>query len=124
MDLATAVTCISYNHITSPASMSVEATKPVEETPVVEPTTTKPLPEHPEHSVAPVDAPAAAPMETTEATPAAIEQPAGAIIPEEPKKDETVVEAIPASEGVLGYKEPKLFKYVLICLGCFSSVWH
>lgn len=88
--------------------MSVEAPKPVEETPVIE--ATKALPEQPETSVGPVDAPAAPP---TEATPAAAEEPvaaATATSTEEPKKDEAVVEAAPASEGVLGYKEPTFFK--------------
>jgi len=95
--------------------MSVETSKPVEETPVVE----KALPEHPETNTTPADTSAAAPHEiptdftlgttepegaeehnnatTTTSTPAA-----------EPAKDETVVDAIPASEGVLGYKEPTL----------------
>ncbi|KAJ9607955.1 hypothetical protein H2200_008034 [Cladophialophora chaetospira] len=89
--------------------MSVDAVKPVEETPVVEPTT-KPLPEHPETSTAPVGTPTAAPAETIEATPAATEEPVVAATAEEPKKDEAVVEAVPASEGVLGYKEPTFFK--------------
>lgn len=87
--------------------MSVDASKPGEETPVVD-TTIKALPEQPEASTAATETPAA-PAETTEATPAAAEEPAAATT-EEPKKDETVVEAVPASEGVLGYKEPTFFK--------------
>ncbi len=86
--------------------MSVEAPKPVEETPVVD--TTKPLPEQPEAAIVPTETPAA-PTETPEATPAVAEEPA-APATEELKKDETVVEAVPASEGVLGYKEPTFFK--------------
>ena len=88
--------------------MSVEAPKPVEETPVVEPT--KALPEQPEASITPVDTPAAV---SAEGAPAA-EEPvaaAAAATTEEPKKDDTAVEAVPASEGVLGYKEPTFFKY-------------
>ena len=99
--------------------MSVEAPKPVEETPVVEPT--KPLPEHPETSVAATEATpaAAAPVEITEATPAAIEEPVAAVA-EEPAKDEAVVEAVPASEGVLGYKEPNFFKYARTHAKCYG----
>lgn len=89
--------------------MSVEAPKSVEETPAVD--AGKPLPEQPvETSAAPADTP----TETTEATPAAPEEPAAAAATEtteEAKKDETVVEAVPASEGVLGYKEPGFLKY-------------
>lgn len=90
--------------------MSVEAPKPVEETPVVEPT--KAALEQPE---APTTAPAetaATPAEAaTEPTPAATtEEPAAATATEDVKKDETAVKAVPASEGVLGYKEPTLLK--------------
>ncbi len=90
--------------------MSVEAPKPVEETPVVEPT--KAALEQPE---APTTAPAetaATPAEAaTEPTPAATtEEPAPATATEDVKKDETPVKAVPASEGVLGYKEPTLLK--------------
>ncbi|KAK5464985.1 hypothetical protein LTS15_001548 [Exophiala xenobiotica] len=91
--------------------MSVEAPKPVEETPVVEPT--KAVLEQPE---APTTAPAetaATPAEalTTEPTPAATtEESAAATATEDVKKDETLVKAVPASEGVLGYKEPTLLK--------------
>ncbi|KIW67434.1 hypothetical protein PV04_06690 [Phialophora macrospora] len=89
--------------------MSVEAPKPVEETPVVE--TSKALPEQPEASTAPASATAAAPAETTETTPAAVEEPTvAAAAPEDAKKDEAVVDIVPASEGVLGYKEPTFFK--------------
>ena len=90
--------------------MSVEAPKPVEETPVVEPTT-KPLPEQPESSIAHVDTPIVAPVDPVEPTPAVAEEPVVAATAEETKKDETVVDAVPASEGVLGYKEPTFFKY-------------
>jgi hypothetical protein len=95
--------------------MSVEAPKPVEETPVMEPT--KAVLEQPE---APTTAPAetaATPAEalTTEPTPAATtEEPAAATATEDVEKDETVVKAVPASEGVLGYKEPTLLKYVCL----------
>jgi hypothetical protein len=100
--------------------MSVEAPKPVEETPVVE--VSKALPEQPEASTAPADATAAAPApaDTTETTPAAVEEPVAAVAaPEEPKKDEAVVDVVPASEGVLGYKEPTFFKYVATKHGCW-----
>lgn len=86
--------------------MSVEAPKTVEETPVVD--TTKALPEQPEAAVAAEETPAV-PAETTEATPAVPEESA-APATEEVKKDEAAVEAVPASEGVLGYKEPGFFK--------------
>ena len=90
--------------------MSVEAPKPVEETPVVE--TTKALPDLPETSITPTDTTAAPHAETIEPTPAVAEEPMAAATTEEPKKDETAVEPVPASEGVLGYKEPTFFKYV------------
>lgn len=93
--------------------MSVEAPKPVEETPAVD--AGKPLPEQPTESLAaPVETPAV-PTETTEAAPATTEEPAAAATEttEESKKDETVVEAVPASEGVLGYKEPGFLKKFL-----------
>ncbi|EXJ77797.1 hypothetical protein A1O3_10026 [Capronia epimyces CBS 606.96] len=90
--------------------MSVEAPKSVEETPVAE--TSKPLPEQPEALTAPVET-SAAPTETTEAALAAdattTEEPV-APATEEVKKDETPAAPVPASEGVLGYKEPTLFK--------------
>ncbi|KIX94384.1 uncharacterized protein Z520_09770 [Fonsecaea multimorphosa CBS 102226] len=85
--------------------MSVEAPKPVEETPVVEPT--KVVAEQPETTAEPTEA-AAPPAETTEAAPVPAEEPAAAT--EEVKKDEPATEIIPASEGVLGYKEPTFFK--------------
>ncbi|EXJ68254.1 uncharacterized protein A1O5_08869 [Cladophialophora psammophila CBS 110553] len=86
--------------------MSVEAPKPVEETPVVEPT--KVAAEQPESTAEPTET-AAAPAETTEATPALAEEPAAAAT-EEAKKEEPASETTPASEGVLGYKEPTFFK--------------
>ncbi|KIW38033.1 uncharacterized protein PV06_10009 [Exophiala oligosperma] len=92
--------------------MSVEAPKPVEETPVVEPTT-KALPETPvESSTAPAETTATTAEPTAEATPAAPAEESTEATPatEEVKKDETVVTAVPASEGVLGYKEPTLLK--------------
>src|ERR1700744_6546072 len=89
--------------------MSVEAPKPVEETPVVEPT--KALPEQPEASITPVDTPAAVSAEGAPAAEEPVVAAAAAATTEEPKKDETAVEAVPASEGVLGYKEPTFFKY-------------
>ncbi|ETI22177.1 hypothetical protein G647_06250 [Cladophialophora carrionii CBS 160.54] len=91
--------------------MSVEAPKPVEETPVVE--VPKTLPEQPEASTAPADTTVPAPAEPIETTPAETEEPvvaAAAATTEEPKKDEAVVDVFPASEGVLGYKEPTFFK--------------
>jgi len=92
--------------------MSVEAPKTVEETPVVD--ATKAVPEAPEPSVAPVET-SVAPVEATstvESTPAvgAEETAAAPAATEELKKDETVVEAVPTSEGTLGYKEPGFFK--------------
>jgi len=93
--------------------MSVEAAKPVEETPVVD--TAKPLPEEPQVSTAPAETS----TEGVEATPATTEEPA-AKATEDSKKDETTAEAIPPSDGVLGYKEPTLLKYVM--LPCESKV--
>ena len=91
--------------------MSVEAPKPVEETPAVEPTKT--VPEQPEAPAAPVEEAAVAPLvePTTEAAPAATEEPA---VPAKDNlaKDEVAVTAVPISEGILGYKEPTLLKYV------------
>lgn len=94
--------------------MSVEAPKPVEETPVVE--APKALPEQPAApsahdatTVPPVEA-----AEPVEATPAATEE-APVPAPEEVNKGETIVEAIPATDGVLGFKEPTLLKYV-VCI--------
>jgi hypothetical protein len=77
--------------------MSIEATK-IEETAQVAPKT--------EQTETPVvtDTPA---VESTE-TPAVTETPAPAA--EEVAKDETVVESVPASEGVLGYKAPGFLK--------------
>lgn len=93
--------------------MSVEAPKTVEETPVVD--ATKAVPEQPETSVAPVET-ATAPVEPTPATETPVvateETAAAPAATEELKKDETVVEAVPTSEGTLGYKEPGFFKYV------------
>ena len=91
--------------------MSVEAPKTVEETPVVD--TSKALPEQPEATpavpettVAPIEA-----IPATDATPVVpVEATTDAPVTEELKKDETVVEAVPTSEGVLGYKEPGFFK--------------
>ena len=88
--------------------MSVEAPKPVEEAPVVD--STKTLPEQHEAFTTPTETPAV-PIEPTETAPATTEEPAVAPT-EELKKNETIVEAVPASEGVLGYKEPTLLKYV------------
>ncbi|KIV79135.1 hypothetical protein PV11_06718 [Exophiala sideris] len=89
--------------------MSVEAPKPVEETPAVEPT--KAVPEQTEAPAAPVEETAVAPLiaPTTEAAPAATEEPA---VPakDDLKKDEVAVAAAPISEGILGYKEPTLLK--------------
>ena len=89
--------------------MSVDIPKPVEETHVVEPTT-KALPEQPETSIAPTHDPTAAPVETTGPTSTATEEPFAPATTGKPNKDETVVESVPASEGVLGYKEPTFFK--------------
>ncbi|EXJ58852.1 hypothetical protein A1O7_06282 [Cladophialophora yegresii CBS 114405] len=93
--------------------MSVEAPKTNEETPFVE--APKALPAQPEATSAPTDTtlPAPAePVETVETTPAVTEEPvvAAAAHTEEPKKDEAAVDIVPASEGVLGYKEPTFFK--------------
>lgn len=88
--------------------MSVEAPKTVEETPAVIPkaTTAEETVEAPK----PIESEAPA-TETVEpvaaAAPTTTEESA-----QEVKKDETVVEATPASEGVLGLKEPGLLKYV------------
>ncbi|KAL2410526.1 hypothetical protein ABEF95_002200 [Exophiala dermatitidis] len=89
--------------------MSVEASKPVEDAPVAE--TPKVLPEQPsEASTAPAET--SVHDETTVSAPAeaaATEQPATQAT-EEVKKEETAAAATPISEGVLGYKEPTLFK--------------
>ena len=91
--------------------MSVEAPKTVDETPGVEPvkavTEQQPEPATTEPAAAATEATPA-----TETTPAApVEETAAAPVDtEELKKDETVVEAVPTSEGVLGYKEPHFFK--------------
>jgi hypothetical protein len=80
--------------------MSVEATKVDETTPVVksEQPTETPAPTTETPAVAETtETPAAA--TTTDATPAT-----------EDAKKETVVEAVPASEGVLGYKAPGFLK--------------
>lgn len=96
--------------------MSVEAPKPIEETPAVEPTKAVPEQEPDTATAASTVDPATA---TTEPAPAAESTPVvadgetatpAAVDPEEVKKDETVVEAVPTSEGVLGYKEPHFFK--------------
>ncbi|EXJ86039.1 hypothetical protein A1O1_06408 [Capronia coronata CBS 617.96] len=89
--------------------MSVEAPKPVEETPVAE--TSKAVPEPTEASTTPAET-SVAPVETTSSAPAAAvasEEPA-APAAEEVKKEETPAATVPATEGVLGYKEPTLFK--------------
>lgn len=79
--------------------MSVEAVKPVEETPVIA------TPEVSEAKKAAMTSPATEekPIEVTPAT----EETAA---PEATKGDDVVVEATPATEGVLGYKEPGLLK--------------
>ena len=77
--------------------MSVEAPKPVEETPVIA------TPETTEAQKTAMAAP-----DTTQ--PSEAER---AVLPateESIKPGEAVVEATPASEGVLGYKEPGLLK--------------
>jgi hypothetical protein len=97
--------------------MSVEAPKPVEETPAVD--STKALPEQPETTAAPSDiaatttaAEATAATEATPSMPAESTAAAPAAATEEIKKDEAaIVEAVPATEGDLGYKEPSFFKY-------------
>ena len=66
----------------------------------------------------PIETPAAATADETTAAdatpkPETTETPAAAteeVKPEETKKDEAVVEATPASEGVLGYKAPGFLK--------------
>lgn len=79
--------------------MSVETPKVEEATPVE----TKPV-EQPTETPAPTETPTAV---TDKPEPA---------LPSEPtteqgvKKNETVVDAVPASEGVLGYKAPGLLK--------------
>jgi hypothetical protein len=96
--------------------MSVEAPKPVEETPVVD--STKALPEQPETTAAPTETAAITTEPTaTEATPSALPTEGASAAPaaaaEETKKDEAaIVEAVPATEGDLGYKEPSFLKYV------------
>jgi hypothetical protein len=81
--------------------MSVEATKVDETTPVVKS-------EQPTETPAPTtETPAVA--ETTE-TPAAATTATDATPATEEAKKETVVEAVPASEGVLGYKAPGFLK--------------
>lgn len=88
--------------------MSVEAPKTVEETAPVE---TKPAEQSTETpAVVATETPAAdAPKTETSETPAAAATEETKPT-EETKKDETVVEAVPASEGVLGYKAPGFLK--------------
>jgi hypothetical protein len=91
--------------------MSVEAPKPVETTAPVE---TKPVEATPEPAAATNTTPAATEPSTTTATETAATVPATTeeTKPAEDtlKKDETVVEATPASEGTLGYKAPGFLK--------------
>lgn len=84
--------------------MSVETPK-VEETAPVE---TKPV-EQPTETPAPTETPVAATDKTT--TPAEITSATQEPTPEQGiKKNESVVDAVPASEGTLGYKAPGLLK--------------
>ena len=84
--------------------MSIEATKPEETTPVV------PKTEQTSETPAITETPAqAATTEGTSTTPATD---APAPITGGPLEGETTVEAVPATEGVLGYKAPGFLKYV------------
>ena len=80
--------------------MSIDQVKP-EETPVVQ-KTEQPTTETTVINETPATT---STTETPSATPAIDATPAV-----EPKKDEAVVEALPASEGVLGYKAPGFLK--------------
>jgi hypothetical protein len=86
--------------------MSLEASKVEDTTPVVpktEPTETPTLAGETSTAAGTTEAPS-----TTPATNGAV-----APVTDEPKKDETIVESVPASEGVLGYKAPGFLKYVI-----------
>ena len=91
--------------------MSVEAPKTVEETTPVETKPAEPSTELPtattSEGVAATDAPKT--EAATEATTAPVADEAKPV-EEDLKKDETVVEAVPATEGVLGYKAPGFLK--------------
>ena len=93
--------------------MSVEATKTVEETAPIESKPVEQSSETPALATS-TEAPAtdAIKTESTETPAAATSTTADETKPVEEtlKKDETVVEAVPASEGVLGYKAPGLLK--------------
>lgn len=80
--------------------MSVETPKVEEPTPVIKP-------------VQASETPAAIATETPSADAITPEAPKETTAAQEPAKDEAVVEATPASEGVLGYKEPGFLKYVI-----------
>lgn len=84
--------------------MSVETPQVEESTPVV----TKPVESTtvPSEVSAPIPSEPATEKPTTEAPTTVQETQTTA----EPAKDETVVEATPATEGVLGYKAPGLLK--------------
>lgn len=94
--------------------MSVEAPKTVEETAPVE---TKPLEQSTETPAlattteTPVtDASKTGTTDTTPAVATTTTTDEDKPVEETLKKDETVVEAVPASEGVLGYKAPGFLK--------------
>lgn len=84
--------------------MSIETPQVEETTPVV----TKPVEATTE---APVETPAAA-AATTETPAETVKESEPTTAVPEPAKDETVVEATPATEGTLGYKEPGFLKCV------------
>lgn len=86
--------------------MSAEPTKADETSPVVP--KTEPSTETPATTETPVATETTeAPASTTPATDTA------APVTEKAKKGDTVAEAVPASEGVLGYKAPGFLKYVI-----------
>ena len=95
--------------------MSVEATKTDETTPVL------PKTEQTSETPAVTETPA---VDTTEAPSTTPATDAPAAITGD-KKDETAVEAVPTSEGVLGYKAPGFLKYVesvsLLISSCLPS---
>ena len=85
--------------------MSVEATKPEETTPVI------PKTEQTKETPATTETPAHA--ATSEEISSAPASDAPAPIGGDAQEGETAVEAVPASEGVLGYKAPGFLKYVI-----------
>ena len=92
---------------------NVAETAPIESKPAEQPTTTTTKPALASETPAIIDAPKTDAAETPvdapiTATPAVVDETKP--VEETLKKDETVVEATPASEGTLGYKAPGFLK--------------